>query len=254
VLKAVAFDLWETLITDLPEIASRQQDARISGLAGVLSDAGVRTSLDEVTRAHRDVWHHCWGRYWSRDEDVSARGQVMHFLEHLGVEPAFPPDVLDALEEAYGGAAVLHPPVLVAGAGEVVSDLRAMGLSVGVVSNTGRTPGRHLRRILDRLGLSARIDGMVFSNEIGHCKPRPAIFENLRHQLGCRFDEMVFVGDNPFADVWGAQQCGMTAVHFSPETRGMAVGAATREDYVLEPHARIDRLEKLVPVVEEMLR
>lgn len=253
-LKAVAFDLWETLITDLPEIAAKQQDTRISGLADVLCAAGVETSRDEVARAHRDVWHDCWERYWSLDHDVSARGQVIHFLEHLGVRTGLPEEVLVALEEVYGGAAVVHLPVMVDGAGVVVDALRAMGLRIGVVSNTGRTPGRHLRRILDRLGLTSRIDGMVFSNELGECKPRPAIFETVRRQLECEFREMVFVGDNPFADVWGAQQCGMTAVHFDPPARGMAVGSATRDDYELAPHARIDRLEKLVPIVEAMIR
>jgi putative hydrolase of the HAD superfamily len=254
VLEAVAFDLWETLITDLPEIATKQQDTRISGITEVLSAAGVETGLDEVARAHRDVWHDCWERYWSCDRDVSARGQVVHFLEHLGVRTRLPEEVLEALEEAYGGAAVVHPPVAVDGADELVDTLRAMGLRIGVVSNTGRTPGRHLRQILDRLDLAQRIDGMVFSNELGECKPRPAIFENIRRQLGCEFERMVFVGDNPFADVWGAQQCGMTAVHFDPPARGMAVGSATRDDYELAPHARIERLLELVPIVEAMMR
>lgn len=253
-LKAVAFDLWETLITDLPEIASKQQDARIEALLEVLVVAGLDTSRDEVERAHREVWHGCWERYWSRDEDVSSRGQVLHFLEHLGIESRLSDDVIDALEDAYGGAAVKHPPIPVEGAIEVVDALRGMGLSIGLVSNTGRTPGRHLRRVLELLDFSERIDGMVFSNEIGQCKPRPAIFENLRGQLGCEFAEMVFVGDNPFADVWGAQRCGMTAVHFLPAMRGMAVGAATSEDYALAPHEQIDRLDRLVPLVQAMLR
>jgi putative hydrolase of the HAD superfamily len=254
VLKAVAFDLWETLITDLPEIASKQQEARISGLVEVLGAAGRPSTIEDVARAHRDVWHACWEQYWSRDEDVSARGQVLHFLEALGSCPPFPEETLHALEETYGGAAVLHPPILVDGASEVIDALRGHGLTIGVISNTGRTPGRHLRRILETVGLSGRIDAMVFSNEIGHCKPRPVIFEALRDRMDCDFDEMMFVGDNPFADVWGAQQCGMTAVHFDPATRGMAVGAATREDYVLDPHPRINGLRELLPIVEDLAR
>ena len=253
-LEAVAFDLWETLITDLPEIAARQQDTRIAELSRVLNAAGIEASLDDVSRSHRDVWHDCWERYWSHDRDVTARGQILHFLEHLGVRDGLSEEVLEALGEAYGGAAVTHLPVLVEGAAEVVDALRAKGLAIGVVSNTGRTPGKHLRMILERLGLASRIDGMVFSNEIGVCKPLPPIFDDLRARLGCEFREMMFVGDNPFADVWGAQQCGMTAVHFSPPSRGMAVGAATREDYVLAPHERIERLDALIPIVEAMMR
>jgi len=254
VLKVVAFDLWETLITDLPEIASKQQAARISGLVAALTAAGVSTTMDDVARAHRDVWHSCWERYWSNDEDVSARGQILHFLEHLGAPPNLPENAIQAVEDAYGGAAFLHPPIPVDGAVEVVRALRERRLGIGVISNTGRTPGVHLRRILDAVGFSDLIDGMVFSNEIGQCKPRRAIFENLRNRFGCSFEEMAFVGDNPFADVWGAQQCGMTAIHFDPATRGMAVGAATREDFELAPHPRINRLHELLPLVEAMSR
>jgi len=252
VLKVVAFDLWETLLTDLPEIASKQQAARISGLVEALSSAGVNTTMDDVARAHREVWHSCWERYWSNDDDVSARGQILHFLEHLGALADLPEHAIQAAEDAYGGAAVLHPPIPVDGSIAVVDALRERGLKIGVISNTGRTPGVHLRRILDAVGFAGRIDAMVFSNELGHCKPRRAIFESLRSRFGCRFDEMVFVGDNPFADVWGAQQCGITAVHFDPATRGMAVGAATREDFELAPHSRIERLRDLLPLVEAM--
>jgi hypothetical protein len=46
----------------------------------------------------------------------------------------------------------------------------------------------------------------------------------------------------------------MTAVHFDPATRGMAVGAATREDYTLAPHDRIERLSDLAAIVEARLR
>jgi len=249
-LRAIAFDLWETLITDLPEIARRQEAARIDGLAALLAARGLRAELEHVTEAHRDTWHRCWNLYWSNDRDVSSRGQICHFLEIAGVDAGTLGEAdLEAFEEAYARPALDHPPALVDGAMDVVENARSMGLSVGVVSNTGRTPGWALRRLMHELGIGASIDAMIFSNEHGECKPLRSIFEKLRGELGCEFGEIMFVGDNLFADVWGAQQCGMDAVHFAPPSRGNAVGEPTHAEWELRPHATVERLLDLVPLL-----
>lgn len=254
-LKAIAFDLWETLITDLPEIAHRQEAARIEGLSAVLGAGGHALSHDAVAAAHRETWHHCWALYWSRDRDVSSRGQVCHFLELVGVDHRSQDEsFLRSCEEAYGRPALDHPPVLVEGAREVVGEARALGLSVGVISNTGRTPGWALRRLVGDLGLGASIDAMVFSNEHGECKPLRSIFERMRAEIACEFEEMMFVGDNLFADVWGAQQCGMEAVHFAPPKRGKAVGEPTSDDWELRPYPTVTHLSEIVPLLREACR
>lgn len=254
-LKAIAFDLWETLITDLPEIAQRQETARIDGLTAILEARGHEVSRDAVALAHRDTWHRCWALYWSQDRDVSSRGQVCHFLELLGVDHGpFDEPLLRELEDAYGRPALDHPPVLIDGAMEVVTAARAMGLAVGVISNTGRTPGWALRRLLGDLGLGAWVSAMVFSNEHGECKPLPSIFERLRLALGCEFEEMMFVGDNLFADVWGAQRCGIEAVHFAPPTRGNAVGQPTHDDWELREYSKVEHLGELVSLLREAVK
>jgi putative hydrolase of the HAD superfamily len=155
------------------------------------------------------------------------------------------------MESAYANAAVEIPPATVEGAHELLEHLKARGLGVGLISNTGRTPGYALREILRGAGLSSLIDVMVFSNEHGACKPQPSIFEELRRGLGARYDEMVFVGDNLYVDVYGAKKCGMRAVHFVPPVRGTAVAPAVEHERV-EPDATITRLADLLPIVRKI--
>jgi putative hydrolase of the HAD superfamily len=109
-----------------------------------------------------------------------------------------------------------------------------------------------LRTILGELGLASSIDVMVFSNEHGHCKPRPSIFEELRRGLDVRYDEIVFVGDNLYADVHGAQSCGMRAVHFDPPTRGTAVAPHVEHGLEITADARVTSLGELVRVIESL--
>jgi putative hydrolase of the HAD superfamily len=237
-LRAIAFDLWETLITDTPTLSRAQERLRLERMAAILG-----MTPDAIEHAYRHLWHHCQELYWSRDQDIPCRRQVEHFLEHLG--RTVDETTLDALEQAYAMAAVETPPALVEGADEVIPALKEQGFRIGLISNTGRTPGYALREILDRLGLAASIDAMVFSNEHGVCKPQRSIFEALRGALGVAYQEMMFVGDNLYVDIHGAQSCGMTGVHFIPPQRGTAIAPPVDHGLEIVPDVTIRDLREL---------
>jgi len=242
-IKAIAFDLWETLITNTGHVTREHKRVRLDRIARILS-----TTTESLEVAYRQTWERCQELYWSVDKDVPCRTQIEHFVEALQLEVDEP--TMQALEHAYATAAVEALPTVVSGAQEVLSALSARGYRLGLISNTGRTPGYALRTILGRLDLSRFFDAMVFSNEHGECKPQPSIFHALRQSLGVEFDEMLFVGDNLYADVYGAQRCGMTAVHFVPPQRGTAVAPPVDHDHVIEPAGTIHDLRDLVPLLE----
>ena len=252
-MKAIAFDLWETIITDTPETALRQQECRLERMSEVFEKAGKPVLRDALEAAYRHTWVRCNDLYWSRDRDIPARTQIVHMLEPLLADGQVPEELLGDLEEAYAGAAIDHLPDLVDGATELLSKLRGRW-RIGLVSNTGRTPGAVLRGVLDRLGIGGMFDVTVFSNEHGECKPEPSIFSRLREGLGVAPSDIVFVGDNLFSDVWGAKQAGMRAVHFDPPVRGTAVGPVTREVENIVPDATINFLRELPPILEEWAR
>jgi putative hydrolase of the HAD superfamily len=242
-LRAVGFDLWETLITDTPDLSRAQERLRLERMAKILGQ-----TPDAIERAYRDLWHRCHELYWSRDRDIPCRTQIDHFLEELEVDP-FDEPAMQELEHAYALAAVEVLPSVVPGALDVVRELKRSGYALGLISNTGRTPGYALRTILERLGFAEFFDALVFSNEHGECKPQRSIFEALRRSLNVGFDEMLFVGDNLYVDVHGAQQCGMAAVHFVPQQRGTAVAPAVVHENVIEPVATIRDLRDLLDVI-----
>jgi putative hydrolase of the HAD superfamily len=250
-LKAIAFDLWETLITDTPELSRRQQQVRLARMEDVLRTRGYEAVAERIELAHRALWARCQELYWSGDVDIPCRRQIEHFLEELDLDPAaFSEETLAELEHAYAHAALEVLPAAVEGAAETLRELKSRGFRLGLISNTGRTPGYVLRRILDALGMAGTIDVMVFSNEHGACKPRPSIFEELRRGLGVAFAEMLFVGDNLYVDVHGAQSCGMRGVHFEPPVRGTAISPPVEHGLEIVPDARITALPELLRVLE----
>lgn len=249
-LKAIAFDLWETLITETPDRLREQERLRFTRIEAILAARGFAALAGRIEDAYRAIWPRCQDLYWSADRDVPCRRQIEHFLEELELEPAsLEEPALAELEHAYATAALEILPHTVGGARETLAALKARGLKVGLISNTGRTPGSVLRDVLERLGLAPSIDAMVFSNEHGECKPRPSIFEALRNGLGVAYDEIAFVGDNLYADVHGAQRCGMRGIHFIPAVRGIAIAADVDHGLEITPDATIRELPELLAVV-----
>ena len=162
-LKAIAFDLWETLITNTPEQSREQKRLRLDRMERILREQGYVGTAEQIEMAHRRSWHRCQELYWTADRDISCRTQIDHFLEALELEIS-DEATLDALEQAYSRAAVEVLPSTINGAAAVLEEVKRRGLRVGLISNTGRTPGYALREILDRVGLARFIDTMVFSN------------------------------------------------------------------------------------------
>lgn len=250
-IKAVAFDLWETLITDTPQLSREQERLRLTRMEQILVSSGYEALADRIEHAYRALWHRCHDLYWSNDRDVPCRRQIEHFLEELELKIDDEP-TLAALEDAYAHAAVDVLPAIVDGAAETLAALKERGFGIGMISNTGRTPGYALRRVLEELGLAPSIDVMVFSNEHGACKPETSIFEELRRGLGVSCDELVFIGDNLYVDVHGAQRCGMRGIHFVPPKRGTAVAPHVDHGLEIVPDATVRDLRDVVGVIESL--
>ena len=248
-LKAIAFDLWETLITNTPDASHAQKHRRVTAMERVLRARNVETTPAQLDRAHHESWDRLQDLYWSRDVDVSCRRQVEHFLELLDVDP-LDEEMLLALEDAYGNAILDHLPDVVAGAHDVLRELRDRDLRIGLISNTGRTPGSALRDVLERLDLAHYFDVMLFSNEHGECKPQPSIFRALIEGLDAAPHEIVFVGDNLYVDVHGAQRSGMKAIHFIPPKRGTAIAPHVEHGLEIVPDATIHDLRELPLCIE----
>lgn len=252
--KCVAFDLWETLITETHPVSQHQQHLRLTKIETILRRCGVTSTTPEIAAGYQSLWTRCHELYWSADLDIPTRRQIEHLLEALAIEPAsLSEEALVELDHAYAIPALEILPESVPGALETLLWCREQGLRIGLISNTGRTPGWVLRKILDRLGIGELLDTMIFSNEVGVCKPQSQIFSALCEGLGSDPETIVFVGDNLYADVWGAKRSGMKAVHFDPERRGLAVARETRITFEVVPDATVRELGALRSVLPEIL-
>jgi putative hydrolase of the HAD superfamily len=212
-LRAVTFDLWETLIADSPQLNCRRTDYRIAEIGKILTGNGLGLPSAELERAHQSVWEEC-ARSWERAVDLPYDRQVSLFLDlaRPGLSSDIPENALKRVCAIYAEAVLLFPPSPVSGAVRAVSELKARGLKIGLICNTGRTPGFVLRRLLSGYGIMPLIDAALFSDETIVRKPDPRIFRLAMDKLGSSPETSVHIGDSLENDVRGAQGAGMRAV------------------------------------------
>ncbi len=224
-LKAVTFDLWQTLILDTPEGLLRVRADRVRGIHDILAREGFVVAVRAVEEAYDTVGDRL-EEVWATHRDMGSRGQVRLLLDCLHLDGAVPPDgrVMNDLDQVYCLPILSALPVPNAGAPDVLRVLASHGLALGLVCNTGRTPGKMLRLVLERLGLAFYFSVFSFSDEVGLRKPHPEIFHRTLKALGVMPAEAAHVGDTLTSDVEGARGVGMRAIHLCPST---SVGRAS---------------------------
>jgi putative hydrolase of the HAD superfamily len=95
----------------------------------------------------------------------------------------------------------------------VLEELRAHGLRLGLVSNTGRDLDEFVRH--HRLD----VDAVLGSRAHGRTKPHETIFRALLDTLEVAPDDAAMVGDSLEDDVEGAEALGMRAILLDRERR-----------------------------------
>jgi len=239
-IKAITFDLWDTVIIDdsdepkrksmgIPSKPVERRDLVYTTLKRKKSIPRMKvdTAYNAVDTAFRHVWYHqnvTWsvkerlqilldalGREISEKEllDLVQRHEEME----LEIKPDIAPGIKDALE-------ILHRKY-----------------RLGVISDTIFSPGHTLRRLLEHYDLKKYFDTFTFSDEIGRAKPDPAVFKAAANSLSVKINEIVHIGDREAKDVDGPHSIGMKAIFTTVvKDRGRNV---TKADAICDDYANL---------------
>jgi putative hydrolase of the HAD superfamily len=88
---------------------------------------------------------------------------------------------------------------------EVLAELKAAGWKHIILSNNHPD----LEQVVQVLNLRPYFEEIVTSAAVGYEKPRAEIFEWARRLAGADFSRSWMVGDNPRADIYGAERAGL---------------------------------------------
>ena len=217
-IKAITFDLWDTLVIDDSDEAKRAEQglrSKFDERRHLLWEALNTTEPIELetVRLAYNVGDAAFNKVWKEHHitwHIAERLRVI--LNGLGRE--LPDEIFNAVVRAHEEMEVDIPPDAIPDAVPVLERL-AKRYKLCIVSDAIVSPGSCLRRLLENHGLAKFFNGFAFSDEVGHSKPHRSMFESAAGQLGVEISEMLHIGDRDHNDVKGPQQLGMKAILFT---------------------------------------
>jgi FMN phosphatase YigB (HAD superfamily) len=231
VLEAVTFDFWNT-IARVPTGAMTEARERAVAAACESSDVAVEAEL--LTHSLEQVGLD-WERSWAAGRHLHPREAAESLVRALGVDGA----AREMVAEAFLGAGREVKLELAPDIGSSLEALRGRQIRLGIVCDVGFSGGELLRELLEGEGLLGYFDGWGFSDEVGHYKPAPQIFEAALAALGADAGEAMHVGDLRRTDVAGAAAHGMRTVRYRGINDEGEADRGPEADHVLDSHAEL---------------
>ncbi len=236
-IKAITFDLWDTIVDDdSDEIARKQKGLRSKhderrhqvwqALDAIepIDYEKVALAYDTAEAGFNVVWKECHIN-WTVDQRLRV------VLNGLGRQ--LPDDAYRDLVEKHSNMEVEIPPLLNAGIKEALAEL-SKTYKLCIVSDAIVTPGTGLRKILQNYGLKQYFSAFAFSDEVGHSKPHRSMFDKVAEELDFAVDELVHIGDRDHNDVKGPHALGAKAVLYTGSRDGDK--DITTADAICEDH------------------
>ncbi len=203
-IKAIFFDLFNTLVTYKPS----REDMQLEALGAI----GLNARREDICRGIKSADEYFYAqnatspmkslseterkKVWMGYETIVFQeaglqpsptnlGMTLGYMEKVKFEMALYDDVIPALD-----------------------DLRKDSFVLGLISNIDKD----ISSMCQTLGLSDRLDVVVTSLDSGFFKPSPQIFQMAARKAEVDPDEAVYVGDQYAADVVGSRGAGMTGI------------------------------------------
>jgi len=210
VIEAITFDFWNTLM--FVEDPGKLYKKRVTRVERVLAAAGHNFAGETIADIAGKVWEKTMNLQYQQGLDFTPEQQVQEIISRLGVDGQA--EFFDPIYVAYTEPFLDEPPQLMEGVRETLEGL-APYFRMGIICNTGATPGVILRRLLKQFQLDHYFAVMTFSNEEEIAKPNPLIFRSTLDKLGVKAGVAVHIGDDPITDVGGAGSFGMQTIWLS---------------------------------------
>jgi putative hydrolase of the HAD superfamily len=202
--KAIGFDLFNTLIT-----LERQAFATaVARLVAALNACGLEVPAERFDTAHREAALSFILQARESGLETHNRFWIAAALSRLGWEVDPGDERIARAVEAYFSAFLEHARLIP----ETLEMLGSLGgrYRLGLLSNFTHAPAA--RAILDRLGLTPFFEALLISGDLGYRKPHASVFNALCQELAMSPGEILYVGDDPEADVDGALEAGLASV------------------------------------------
>lgn len=218
-IRAVTFDFWGTLFRDMH--GDKRHQIRIDALTK--ATGATAAAADSVLR---DTMAYFMQQHILTQHTLTPVDAVEISCKALNVSVST--ETADELARVFADAVLEFPPAPIEDALEAARETAAQ-VPIAIISDTGFSPGRNLRVLMEREGFTPHFTATTFSDEMGVSKPQLPMFQETAQQLGVGVNELLHIGDLEPTDIVGAHQVGSKGGLFTAVNKCFA--ETTRADY-----------------------
>lgn len=217
-IKALTFDLWDTIVVDDSDEIERKKkglrsksEERLHLLTEEIQKHHANIAKDKIASVFKvanDKFNVSWKQ---KHVTPTVAERLGYAFEELKLKPT---PGFDKLVHAVEYMEVDIMPVLAEGISEALAELTKF-CKLAIISDAIHTPGKGLREILKKYSLFSHFQVFVFSDEAKAAKPDPKVFQIAQKGLGVNFSEIAHIGDRESNDVDGPAKMGMKSILYT---------------------------------------
>lgn len=245
-LKGILFDFDDTLIDwsgvnlDWRAVETK----RLSGVHAFVNEhiQPFEVPIETLVARYMDNTRSAWAEGRSTLRAPNMPNVLYSTLIELGI----PDEKLDRPKvlTSYGWGAI-DGTVVFPDVPKMLEELIANNIKIGIVTNASQPMAMRDAELVTHKLIDYFVDCRVSAADAGYLKPHPKIFEYALDIMGTTPEETLFIGDNPIADIAGAQSAGMRAVlRVKMSTQRMISG-------LIVPDGAINTMEELPRLLDE---
>jgi putative hydrolase of the HAD superfamily len=236
-IKAITFDLWNTLFENIS-----YSDSRIALISDKIMKIDASLTFENIKKSYTSNFTFLTPEQkYNKLHHVYTKQRFDNLLNELNVSmsDAETKDIVRNLENTM----LSNPPSLKPNVKKTLESL-APKYKIGLISDTGITPGRILKQGLEHHEILQFFDTLIFSDEIGVYKPHTLPFQTALKNLAVPAELSIHIGDLIDTDIVGAKNCNMRAIWIRSELSSTI--SSIEADYVVKD------LYEIVEIIDQI--
>ena len=204
-IKAVTFDLWNTLFSNVSY--SRE---RFDYLIKKLESEAISFNEGELKRVFDKMFSFAhWYRESLANKHIYTATRFEEMLKKINIQ--LESEIFNEIVMNFESTMLTIKPPLKNNVRETLENLFP-DYKIGLISDTGITPGRIIRNVLEEYELLKFFEVTLFSDETGIYKPHASVFQLALKKLGVKPQNTAHVGDLLPTDIKGAKESNIASI------------------------------------------
>jgi putative hydrolase of the HAD superfamily len=227
-IQAITIDFWNTIFDSSNGVL--RNELRRNTFLKETEALGVKIGDEQFKESLSDAWAY-FNEQWTKNQKTPNSADMVGFLWEKFKSPKSPTSI-ERIVEVFEESVLTYPPRINHGFLNVAPELEKIS-DLAIISDTGFSPGRILRTLLNSENILHYFAAFSFSDETGYAKPNPKAFDTALNALNADNSYSIHIGDIERTDIVGAKTIGMKAVKYKGDKTSIyaKAGETTIADY-----------------------